>query len=242
MGPQHPVALSIPTKGRSLKPMDSDRTPNRMPFNRVAPPSRLRHLVVLAIGLLTLLVGCSSGTASGSDPTPADASIPARVDPPTYVDPSVPISTAVGREFAIMLPADPGSGWRWVLTPIDNSRLIALGSGFSDDAQLIAKAQIATATTTTTPPTTRFNATAASSTTTTTSPVVLPLVQIISFAGRSVGPATLSFRYTQIAGQPQAENKVLNFTVRVVPEAPTTTTTEAQTTTTATAGKTTTTR
>ena len=233
MGPQHPVALSIPTKGRSLKPMDSDRTPNRTPFNRVAPPSRLRHLVVLAIGLLMLLVGCSSGTSSGSNQTPADASIPGRVDPPTYVDPSVPISTAVGREFAIMLPADPGSGWRWVLTPIDNSRLIALGSGFSDDPELLAKAEVATAPSTTTPPTTRSNAaTANSSTTTTTAPAVLPLVQIISFAGRSIGPATLSFRYTQIAGQPQAENKVLTFTVQVVPEAPTTTTTEAQTTTT----------
>jgi len=242
MGPRPPVALSIPTRGRSLNSMNSDRTPIRMTHNRVVPPSRLRHLAVVAIGLVTLLVGCSSGPSSNSDQAPAETSIPGRVDPPTYVDPSVTISTAVGREFAIMLPADPGSGWRWVLAPIDNSRLIALGSGFSDDAQLIAKAQIATATTTTTPPTTRFNAAAASSTTTTTSPVVLPLVQIISFAGRSVGPATLSFRYTQIAGQPQAENKVLTFTVRVVPEAPTTTTTEAQTPTTVTAGKTTTTR
>ncbi|MCX6510826.1 MAG: hypothetical protein NT081_08455 [Actinobacteria bacterium] len=203
--------------------MDSDPTPIRMTHNCVASPSRLRHLVVVAIGLLTLLVGCSSGTSSSSDQAPTETSIPSRVDPPTYVNPAVPISTAVGREFAIMLPADPGSGWRWVLAPIDNSRLIALGSGFSDDAELIAKAEVATATTTTTPPTTRFNAAAASSTTTTTTLAVLPLVQIISFAGRSIGPATLSFRYTQIAGQPQAENKVLTFVVQVVPEAPTTT-------------------
>jgi len=223
MGSQHPVALSIPTKGRSLTGMDSDPTPIRMTRNRVAPPSRLRHLVVVAIGLLTLLVGCSSGTSSSSDQAPTETSIPGRVDPPTYVNPAVPISTAVGREFAIMLPADPGSGWRWVLAPIDNSRLIALGSGFSDDAELIAKAEVATATTTTTPPTTRFNAAAASSTTTTTTLAVFPLVQIISFAGRSVGPATLSFRYTQIAGQPQAENKVLTFVVQVVPGIPTAT-------------------
>lgn len=223
MGSQHPVALSIPTKGRSLTGMHSDPTPIRMTRNRVAPPSRLRHLVVVAIGLLTLLVGCSSGTSSSSDQAPTETSIPGRVDPPTYVNPAVPISTAVGREFAIMLPADPGSGWRWVLAPIDNSRLIALGSGFSDDAELIAKAEVATATTTTTPPTTRFNAAAASSTTTTTTLAVLPLVQIISFAGRSIGPATLSFRYTQIAGQSQAENKVLTFVVQVVPGIPTAT-------------------
>jgi hypothetical protein len=233
MGPQPPVALSVRTKGRSLTGMDSEQVPIQTSHNCVATPKRLRPTVVVAIGLFALLVGCSSGTSSGSDQTPADTSIPGRVDPPTYVDPAIPISTAVGREFAIMLPADPGSGWRWVLAPIDNSRLIALGSGFSDDAELLAKAAAASATTTTTPPTTRLaRGTTPPSTTSTTAPVVLPLVQIISFAGRSVGPATLSFRYTQIAGQPQAENKVLTFTVQVVPEPPMTTTTEAQTTTT----------
>lgn len=231
MGSQHLVALSNPTEGRSLTRMDSDRIPIRITRNRVAPSSRLRHTVVVAIGLFTLLAGCSSGTSASSDQAPTETSIPGRVDPSTYVDPSIPISTAVGREFAIMLPADPGSGWRWVLAPIDNSRLIALGSGFSDDAELLVKAAAATATTT--PPTTRLTtATTSSSATTTTAPAALPLVQIISFAGRSVGPATLSFRYTQIAGQPQAENKVLTFTVQVVPEPPTTTTTEPQTTTT----------
>jgi len=225
MASQPPVALSVPTKGRSLTGMDSDQVPIQTSHNCVATPRRLRHTVVVAIGLFALLVGCSSGTSSSSDQIPAESSIPGRVDPPTYVNPAIPISTAVGREFAIMLPADPGSGWRWVLAPIDNSRLIALGSGFSDDAELLVKVAAATATTTTTPPTTRLTtATTSPSATTTTAPAVLPLVQIISFAGRSVGPATLSFRYTQIAGQPQAENKVLIFTVQVVPQPPTTTT------------------
>ena len=233
MGPQHPVELSIPPKSRSLTGMDSEQVPIQTSHNCVATPRRLRPTAVVAIGLFALLVGCSSGTSSSSDQIPAESGIPGRVDPPTYVNPAIPISTAVGREFAIMLPADPGSGWRWVLAPIDNSRLIALGSGFSDDADLLAKATAATATTTATPPTTRLTtATTPPSTTSTTAPAVLPLVQIISFAGRSVGPATLSFRYTQIAGQPQAENRVLTFTVQVVPQPPTTTTTEAQTTTT----------
>jgi hypothetical protein len=211
--------------------MDSEQVPNQTSQNCVASPRRLRFTIVVTIGLFALLAGCSSGTSSNSDQIPTESSVPGRVDPPTYVNPAVPISTAVGREFAIMLPADPGSGWRWVLAPIDNSRLIALGSGFSDDADLIVNAAAATATTA--PPTTRLTtATTSPSATTTTTPLILPLVQIISFAGRSVGPATLSFRYTQIAGQPQAENKVLTFTVQVVPEPPTTTTTEAQTTTT----------
>jgi hypothetical protein len=137
------------------------------------------------------------------------------------VDPAVPISTAVGKEFAIMLPADPGSGWRWVLTPIDNSRLIALGSRFSDDPDLLPKAQSAKTTTSTT---IRAGNATTSSTTDTTLPAVLPLVQIISFAGRAAGPETISFSYNQIAGTPQAQNGVVTFTVQVVPDTPTTTT------------------
>ena len=120
-----------------------------------------------------------------------------------------------------MLPADPGSGWRWVLTPIDNSRLIALGSRFSDDPALLAKAQGATTTTSTT---IRAGNATTTSTTDTTLPAVLPLVQIISFAGRAAGPATISFSYNQIAGTPQAQNNVVTFTVQVVPDTPTTTT------------------
>ena len=139
---------------------------------------------------------------------------------PVYVDPAVPITVAVGKEFSIMLPADPGSGWRWVLAPIDNTRLIALGSRFSDDPNLLSKAQAATTTTTTL----ARSGNATTSTTETTIPAVLPLVQIISFVGRAAGPAALSFSYNQIAGAPQAENRVVTFSVQVVPETPTTTT------------------
>jgi hypothetical protein len=138
------------------------------------------------------------------------------------VDPATPITATIGKEFAIMLPADPGSGWRWVLAPIDNSRLIALGSHFSDDPELVLRVQSATKTSTTT--TTRVQAgnPSSSSTTETTIPAVLPLVQIISFAGRGIGPATISLSYDQIAGAPQAENKVNTFTVQIVPSTPTT--------------------
>ena len=143
-----------------------------------------------------------------------------------------------------MLPADPGSGWRWVLSPIDNTRLIALGSHFSDDPDLLAKAESATTTTTTT-------VRAGNSTTSTTTeipvPAVLPLVQIISFAGRAPGTAVISLSYNQIAGAPKAENKVVTFTVQIVTETPTTTaapttTTTVQSTTTTTIKSTTTSR
>lgn len=130
-----------------------------------------------------------------------------------------------------MLPADPGSGWRWVLTPIDNTRLIALGSRFSDDPDLMARADAAATATTLAPTTTRFGTASTTSTSTTNAPAVLPLVQIVSFAGRSVGPATLTFQYTQIIDAPQAQNRVVTFSVEIVPPPPTTTTTSSPSTT-----------
>jgi hypothetical protein len=155
--------------------------------------------------------------------------VPAEV--PAYVDPAIPISSPVGREFSIMLPADPGSGWRWVLTPIDNTRLIALGSRFSDDPDLMAKAESVATTTIAAPTTTRFGTASTSSPSTTIAPAILPLVQIVSFAGRSVGPATLTFQYTQIIDAPQEQNRVVTFSVEIVPPPPTTTTTSTSSTT-----------
>ena len=179
---------------------------------------------------MVALAGCAGGASSGSPDASTSTSI-ATADVPTYVDPAVPITAEVGREFAIMLPADPGAGWRWTLAPIDNTRLVALGSRFSDDAALLTRAQTATTTTSTTAPASRPGVATTSSTTTTTTPPVLPLVQIIAFAGRAPGPARLSFSYTQITGAAQAANRVVTFAVQIVPLSPTTTTT---TTTTAT--------
>lgn len=203
----------------------------RTPRDRRRRPSgvsRRRCALVVAIGLLTIVVGCSSGSSSGANDSTTTTLEPS-TPTPVYVDPATPITTPVGKEFEIMLPADPGSGWRWVLAPIDNTRLIALGSRFSDDPALLSKAEAAT--TTTTAPAARAGV--STSSTTTTLPAVFPLVQIISFAGRAIGPATISLSYNQIAGAPQAENKVLNFTIQVIGEAPTTTATIMATSTTA---------
>jgi predicted secreted protein len=195
------------------------RTPSDRQI-RSARKSRRRSAVVLVLGILTLVAGCSGGSSSSSNDSATTTTVVAPEATPTYVDPAAPITTTIGKEFAIMLPADPGSGWRWVLAPIDNSRLIALGSRFSDDPDLLTKAESATTTTTTA---VRAGNATTSSTTGTTLPVVLPLVQIISFAGRAAGPATISFSYNQIAGEPQAQNKVVTFTVQVVPSTSTTT-------------------
>lgn len=191
----------------------------------------MSSLAIVAV-LTVVFSSCSGGSSSSNDDA---SSVTTLVTPaiPTYVDPAAPITSPVGSEFSIMLPADPGSGWRWVLSPIDNTRLIALGSRFSDDPDLLQRAMSATTTTTTVAraTTTRPGTAATSSTTTTTTtPPVLPLVQIISFAGRSVGPATLTFSYTQIAGAPQAENRVVTFTVTIVTPPPTTSSTSTSTT------------
>jgi len=60
-------------------------------------------------------------------------------------------------------------------------------------------------------------------------------VQVISFAGKSPGAASLSFSYTRIAGADAGPKKVITFSVQVVPTKPTTTTsstTSSSTTTT----------
>ena len=176
---------------------------------------RRRQALTVVLGLVILLTGCSGDSSPSADQASTPTTVPGAVETPTYVDPAIPISSPVGREFAIMLPADPGSGWRWILSPIDNTRLIALGSHFSDDAQLLVEAE--TATTTTTGVTTTVGTGAKDSTATTEAVSVLPLVQIISFAGRAVGPAALTFQYSQIAGTPQDKNRVLTFSVEIVP-------------------------
>lgn len=189
------------------------------------------HALVLAAGLSLLVSACSGGSSSDAQDATTTTTTASTSEVPTYVDPAVPITAEVGREFAIMLPADPGSGWRWILTPIDNSRLVALGSRFSDDAALLARAETAT-TTTTTIASARAQGATTTSTTTTTTPVVLPLVQIVGFAGRSPGPASLTFSYTQIAGATQTAKRTVTFTVQVVPLKPTTTTSSTTTSTT----------
>jgi predicted secreted protein len=148
---------------------------------------------------------------SGDEPDGATGSTTTTVEELTYTafsDASVPVTVEVGRRFAIMLPADPAHGWRWVVEPVDATILAPLGSEFSDNPAWLAQA---TTTTTTAPPppedtTTTFLGattttlaspdTTAAPTTTTTAPG--PLVQIISYAGRTDGIAQVTLRYERI--------------------------------------------
>ena len=100
------------------------------------PRPRRRAAAALAVALVTLLTAsiasaCGGGSSSDTTVDSPDVTIPADVVVAT--DPATPISVAVGHRFAIVLPADPGDGWRWAVQPFDTTRLVALGSEFSDD-------------------------------------------------------------------------------------------------------------
>lgn len=199
--------------------------PRLRPMSRTTPyrarAALLAALVTLATAPLAVACGSDGGTSTG----PASTSTTSPLDVVVATDPAVPIVVAIGRRFSIVLPADPGDGWRWVVQPFDASRLVALGSEFSDDT---VQRMASTAATSTTSTTTAGRAIATSTTTTappdastTTTTAMPPLVQIVSFAGRAQGTVTLSFRATQIVPTSDAKPVTVTWTVQVGP--PTTT-------------------
>ena len=201
-------------------------TPDR--DRRAALRRRARRALVT--GLLTLAIGVLVAACGGGGGSSVTTSVPDTTAPvPVIVatDPAVPVTVEAGHRFSVVLPADPGEGWRWVVQPFDTARLVALGSEFSDDEQRRMASTVATSTTTTAPagrppatgqtgPTVPVDP-AASTTTTTAMP---PLVQIVSFAGRAPGTATVSFRATQIVPTPDAKPTVVSWTVEITAPAP----------------------
>ena len=194
----------------------------------------LGALVVVAALLLFAGAACSGdgggGTAATTTTTaPSDGSVPIVAS-----DPSVPVVVPVGRRFAIMLPADPEHGWRWVVEPVDTTYLAPLGSEFREDPDLLASAT----TTTTLPlppePTDDLSGSTTSlevSTTTTEAPSTTttapgPLVQIVSYAGRKDGATRITLRYERIGAADSESPETVVFTILVgnalpaVPESP----------------------
>lgn len=132
--------------------------------NHVTPSSdilaRLRSIATKApvvgsvvIGLL-LSAGC---TGSEQDDTPVPTVAPGSdvtvvsndsgttggtADPlsfPAYGDPEAPIYVAVGRHFALMLPADPSSGFHWsTVKEFDRAIVAPLGTQFMTTDTAIA--------------------------------------------------------------------------------------------------------
>jgi hypothetical protein len=193
------------------------------------PPSRRALAVLAVVGSACLVAAACSGSEgpSGSATTTVTTGDEA-LEVPVYSDPAQVITVDVGRRFAVMVPADPAQGWRWVVEPVDTKVLAPLGSEFRDDPALLAQAT----TTTTAPPATdpatpttlgtpRSSTTTAAPTTseapstTTTAPG--PLVQIVSYAGRATGVATITLRYERIGtgGQDDARAESMQFRVIV---------------------------
>ena len=176
------------------------------------------------------LVACSGDEGSGASTTSTTTTAAESLAYTAFSNPADTVTVAVGKRFAIMLPADPAHGWRWVVEPVDTTYLAPLGSEFRDDPTLLAQS---TTTTTAPPPpeTTTTLFTGLTTTTTTTEPTPTtegptttttapgPLVQIVSYAGRSAGVTTVTLRYERIgtAEQPSEATQTVVFTVLVGP-------------------------
>lgn len=194
------------------------------------PPSRrvLAALALLGTGCL-VAAACSGSEGPAGGTTTTVTTTDEALQVPVYSDPAQVITVDVGRRFAVMVPADPAQGWRWVVEPVDTRVLAPLGSEFRDDPALLAQA---TTTTTTAPPeddpassttlaTGRSTTTQATTSTTeapsTTTTAPGPLVQIVSYAGRATGVATITLRYERIGtgDQDDAEAQTMQFQVIV---------------------------
>ena len=197
----------------------------------LVPTRTRRHLrTTIAVGLTAMLgtvlaVGCGDGSSTSADISTTTTTAVAELQYQAHADPATPITVQSGHRFAILLPADPGSGWRWVMAPVDTNVVVPLGSEFRDDPELLARTVPAVTSTTTSSTITAApgaNSTATSTAPTSTSPPALALVQILSFAGRAVANTTITFNYERIGGSSDKPTSVV-FTVQVVPDAPTTT-------------------
>ena len=184
---------------------------------------------VLVFGLSVFLSACSGGadTAAPDDTMAATTTIPALAYP-TYADPQIPISVGLSRRFAIVLPSDPESGWRWIIEPVDQSLLAPLGSEFSSDPKLVGSVPVTTTSTTSTTSmflattTTTTSVDATGSATTSTMAPAPPLVQVVSFAARGLGPTFVRFRYERIgasgADPATGPSRTETFAVVIVPD------------------------
>jgi hypothetical protein len=186
---------------------------------RLSVAAGLAVLVAIALSLGS----CGgSGTGSSSESTVSTTAEPTAVDPlapSRFADPTQPVSVNLSGRFELLLPADPTRGWRWVLEPVDTAVVVPLSSEFLEDPVLLSSTS---STTTSTNSSTNTNASEPTvtwvPTTTTTidpdSPEVAPMVQVISFAARSIATTEIRLRYERISGSDR-DPRTTTFTVVV---------------------------
>jgi len=174
---------------------------------------------------MVLLAGCGGSSSSSSEtPAPAepDSTSIDQVAVERHSDPAQPIGVLIGERFELLLPADPTRGWRWVLEPFDTAVVVALSTTFVDDPALLNSTSTTTTVTGTGTGTGTTEPTVTGIPTTTTTinpdfPEAAPLVQIITFAGRSLATTAIKLRYEPI-GDNTANPRTATFNVVVYAE------------------------
>jgi len=174
--------------------------------------------IAVFIAIALSLGSCGgSGSGSSSESTVSTTAEVTTVDPPApsrFTDPTQPVSVNLSGRFELLLPADPTRGWRWVLEPVDTAVVVPLSSEFLDDPNLLASTS---STTSSTSSTTEPTVTWVPTTTTTIdpdSPEAAPMVQVISFAARSIATTEIRLRYERISGSDR-NPRTTTFTVVV---------------------------
>lgn len=180
-------------------------------------PSRLQRLLASGAALLVLATGpavACGGSGSDSNTTTTTTELPLPVDFP-LVDRS-PATVTLGRQFGLVLPAEPTAGRRWVVTAYDPAVLLPLGVQFEQDPRLLAMGMAATTTSTTTsttvgPPS---NPSTSSTPPTTTTPSIPDRAQLLSFVGRVATTTRITLRYERV-GVPDPTPPTMVFTIEV---------------------------
>jgi predicted secreted protein len=138
---------------------------------------------------LFLAAGCSgaeSNSTSSTTVTVAPGDATTLVTVAVHSDPAAPITVALGQQFAIVLEADPGSGFSWQAeAPPDPKVVLSMGTEFRAPGQAVAGVP-GTATS-----------------------------QVLRYGGRGLGNTQIALRYGRPGAAPAADDKRETFSVTV---------------------------
>jgi predicted secreted protein len=185
----------------------NDRLAARQAYFRAMNRAGSRPRLVAIAGAALLIMATTAGACRGSDrsgsstTTSIDANDPGTTTATAtpvrvFSDPAQPIVVAIGEQFAIVLPAEPGAGtnWRPVISP-DPKVILSIGTEFKEPGDAVTGQTQPDGT----------------------------LSQVMRYGARTLGAAQIALRYGQPQAARSAD-PTLTFTVNVIdPNAPTTT-------------------
>jgi predicted secreted protein len=177
--------------------MPSRRTRRGTPLSVAFGPGGVR-LIAGTVALAVALTGCGGAESSSSSTTtvPGTVSAAAPVTVPAYCDPAVPISVALGQQFALALTleSNAASGLSWqTVTPPNPAILLSIGTEFPGPGRTVEGGSCQGET------------------------------QVMRYGGRALGTTTITLRYGR-PGAAAATDPTATFSVTVIdPNAPPTT-------------------